>query len=127
MSNASGKRKLLFVDDDEILLSIAENMLMGVYEFISARSGKQALEIIYKGLIPDLIVLDILLPNMDGWEIFRRLKAISFLHGVPIAFLTAVQGVQEEEYAKEIGAVDYIMKPFNENLLDRIERILNRV
>jgi len=118
------KRKLLLVDDDDIQLSIAEYMLMNNYEIVTARSGKEALDILGKGFVPSLILLDILMPHMDGWETYAKIKSLEFFHDVPIVFLTALNEAREEKYAQEIGIVDYITKPFARNdLLERIEAI----
>ena len=125
MSNIITKKKLLLVDDDEVQLSLAVNILKGEYEVVSANSGKTDLEFLYKGYVPDLIILDLLLPNMDGWEIFKRIKAIGILNDVPVAFLTALDGTTEKNQAQEIGAADFIVKPFNqEDLLKRIAAII---
>jgi putative two-component system response regulator len=118
-------KKIFLVDDDEIHLSILENMLKNKYEIITAKSGKDALEYLLKGAVPNLILLDILMPNLDGWETFNRLRAISFLKDVPIVFLTSVTESAEVERAQEIGAADYITKPYNrDDLLSRVEKIL---
>ena len=121
------KRKLLLVDDDDIQLSIAEYMLMNEFEVITAKSGKEALDILDKGLVPSLILLDILMPHMDGWETYTNIRALDFLRDVPIVFLTALNEAREEKYAQEIGVVDYIIKPFAKNdLLKRVEAILKK-
>ena len=66
------------------------------------------------------------MPNMDGWQVFNRIKAIRFLHHVPVAFITAIQEAAEEKYAYEKGAADFIRKPLNrENFNKRVEVILN--
>jgi len=119
------KRKLLLVDDDDIQLSIAEYMLMNDYQVITAKSGKEALELLCKGFTPSIIILDVLMPHMDGWETYTRIKAMNLLHDVPILFLTAVDEAREAKYAQEIGAVDYITKPFvKKDLLQRVDVIV---
>jgi CheY-like chemotaxis protein len=72
MDLAVKHKKILLVDDDEIHLAIAEEMLKSKYEIITVTSGKAAVTKLLQGLTPDLILLDILMPNMDGWEIFNR-------------------------------------------------------
>ncbi|MCL2319981.1 MAG: response regulator [Treponema sp.] len=126
---AAGNRKKVFlVDDEEISLAIARNVLETNYEIITARSGKEALEKITQGgITPDLILLDIIMPNMDGWETFNRLKAISFLKEIPIAFLTIVNENNERKHAEEIGASDYITKPYEtEELTRRVGAIIEK-
>jgi CheY-like chemotaxis protein len=119
------KKKILVIDDDEVHILTAESFLKDDYEVFSVKSGKEALEHLIKGNIPNLLLLDILMPNMDGWETFNRIKAISCLEDVPIIFLTSVSEIAEEKRAFEIGAKDYIKKPYVKNeLLDRIKIVM---
>ena len=120
-------KKLLMIDDDEIYLTMAENILEEKYEIITAKSGKEAIEILLKGITPNLILLDILMPNMDGWMTYNRLRGISLIKDVPIAFLTSLDGSNEKTHALEIGASDYITKPYErDDLIKRIEKIINK-
>jgi len=120
-------KKIFLVDDDEIYLSMLENILKDKYEVVAAKSGKEALGHLIKGVVPNLILLDILMPDLDGWETFNRLRAISFLQDVPIVFLTSSIESADMEHAQEIGAADYITKPYDrDDLLNRIEKIVNR-
>jgi CheY-like chemotaxis protein len=122
---ADTRKKILLVDDDEFHLSVAETMLKGEYEIFTAKSGQDALESFRKGLVPNLVLLDILMPNMDGWETYNRIRAISLLQNTPIAFLTSINGPIEEKRAIDAGAADYIMKPYSkEDILARIKIIL---
>ena len=124
----SEKKKILFVDDDEIQHSIAENMLKAEYDVFKAKSGDEALQYLYSSeFTPNLILLDIMMPDMDGWEVFNRIRGISLLKKVPIAFLTAVTEASDEKRAFEIGADDFIKKPYEkEDLLARIKAILDK-
>ena len=126
MNKENKKKKILLVDDNEIHLSTVKIMLEDYYEVATARSGKEALVQILRGQFPNLILLDILMPEMDGWEVYNRIKAISFLQDIPIAFFTSVDETAEKARALEIGVVDYIPKPCKKNeLLERIDKILN--
>jgi len=122
----NGKKKILLIDDDETQHQIAENMLNAEYEVIKVKSGKDALKYLYDGnFIPCLILLDILMPEMDGWEVFSRVKAVSLLKSVPIIFVTAVNASTEEKRAFDIGAADFIKKPYDkEDLLSRINKVI---
>ncbi|MCL2764691.1 MAG: response regulator [Treponema sp.] len=118
-------KKILIVDDNEVHLVIAENLLKGHYDVTTAKSGKDALIFLSKGLVPSIILLDVLMPEMDGWETYNKIKGISLLRNVPIAFLTSLDGVREKLYASRIGAADLITKPYEAGeLLNRIEKIL---
>jgi CheY-like chemotaxis protein len=120
-------KKLLLVDDSETQLYIAENILKATYEIITAKSGKEAISLLSKGLIPNLILLDVLMPEMDGWETFNLIKGISLLRNVPIAFLTSLDGEPEKLHASRLGAADFISKPLEEkDLLRRIETIIEK-
>ena len=125
--NLNQRKKILLVDDDENQLASVEMFLKEDYDTYKTNSGDEALRYLYNNEFhPDLIMLDILMPNMDGWEVFSRIKAIGLLKDVPILFLTSVDGENEKKRARELGAVDYITKPFNVTLLKRtIKEILN--
>jgi putative two-component system response regulator len=117
--------KILLVDDSEVHLMIAENILKEKFNVTTAKSGKDALALLSKGFIPNLILLDVLMPDMDGWEVYNKVKGISLLQNVPVAFLTSLDGEKEKLYASRIGAADLITKPYDSNeLLSRVENIL---
>jgi len=121
------KQKVLIVDDDDIHLEMAESVLQNKYDISTAKSGKEALGLFYQGLVPQLILLDLIMPDMDGWNTYARIKAIGGLHNIPIAFFTSSNDPKDIKHAQEIGAVDYIKKPYdNEDLLRRIGNILKK-
>jgi len=121
------KKKILMVDDDSIHLEMAEAVLSNEYDISSATSGKEALALFYQGLVPQLILLDLVMPEMDGWNTFSRIKAISGLHDIPIAFFTSSSDPKDIKQACEMGAVDYIKKPYDkDDLIHRIERIIEK-
>jgi DNA-binding response OmpR family regulator len=119
--------KILLVDDSEVHLMIAENILKEKYSVITAKSGKEALALLAKGLVPSLILLDVLMPEMDGWEVYNKIKGINALNGVSVAFLTSLDGEKEKLYASRLGAADLITKPYeSKELLNRVQIILDR-
>jgi len=119
------KIKILLVDDDEIHLTTAELFLKNEYEIHKAQSGKEALECINDNkFIPNLILLDIVMPDMSGWEVFKKVREISSLKSVPIAFVTSMAEEEEKKKAYRMGIADYIMKPFNmTELKSRVKEI----
>ena len=124
MSGAA-RKKILMVDDDTVQLAIAKNLLQEDYEVMTVNSGQKALKLFSGGFVPNLILLDILMPEMDGWEVFKLIKAMSLLHDVPIVFITSLHGEADESNAYKIGAADYIKKPFDGGeLIKRIKGIL---
>jgi len=119
------KPKILIVDDDSIHLEMVGTVLSGEYDVSGAKSGKEALNLFYQGLVPQLILLDLIMPDMDGWNTYSRIKAISGLHDIPIAFFTTSNDPKDIQHAKEIGAVDYIRKPYEkDDLLQRVGKII---
>jgi len=121
------KKKILAVDDSEIDLDLIEALLQDKYTVLPTKSGKEALDYLLHFSNVDLILLDLIMPEMDGWETFNRIRDLSNITDVPIAFLTSVHGEKEQNRAKEIGAADYIFKPFKrEDLISRIENILKK-
>ena len=121
------KKKILVVDDDGVHLEMVKTVLSNDYDVSTARSGKEALGLFYQGLVPQLILLDLIMPGMDGWDTYGRIRAISGLHDIPIAFFTASNDPKDIKHAKETGAVDYFKKPFEANdLLRRIGKIVKK-
>jgi CheY-like chemotaxis protein len=121
------KQKVLIVDDDVIHLEMVEAVLRDYYDVLSAKSGKEAMGLFYQGLVPQLILLDLIMPDMDGWNTYSRIKVISGLHDIPIAFFTASNDPEDIKHAHEMGAVDYIKKPYDkDNLINRVGKILRK-
>jgi PleD family two-component response regulator len=116
------RRKILYIDDDEIQIAVIKNMLETEYSVLAAKSGKEAIDFLLQGFVPDLVLLDIVMPQMDGWHTYNRIRSISLLKEVPIIFLTSVDDKSQEKHAFDIGAADYIRKPCErEDLLCRIK------
>ncbi len=114
-------KRILIIDDNPDNLKVLGNMLNeNGYHPLFAHSGKKALNAI-KHQLPILILLDIMMPDMDGFEICQRLKQDATLKDIPIIFLTAKTEKEHVLEALEQGAVDYVIKPFNNNeLINRI-------
>ena len=117
-----GKRsRILVVDDDCALLDIAEEIIGDCYDVILAQSGVQALEILSSQAAPELILLDIDMPGMDGFETLNHIRKKESLSMVPVVFLTGITDSTAELAGLSHGAQDYITKPFaRDNLLTRI-------
>ena len=115
-------RKTVFlVDDNVIILTIGNEALAETYNVFTINSGTQLLKILEKN-IPDLILLDIEMPEMNGYETIQRLKAKEETKNIPVIFLTAKTGGEDELHGLTLGAIDYITKPFSiAILLKRIE------
>ena len=108
----SPKPKLLIVDDQAINVQVLFSTFSGDFQVFMATSGAKALEACAKQL-PDLVLLDVMMPEMDGYEVCRRLKADPLTAGIPVIFVTAHNDDASEEQGLDVGAVDFISKPIN--------------
>lgn len=113
MPNDSKKQKILIVDDEQDNIRILAEVLKGKYKLIGARNGKIALKCAASEETPDLILLDIMMPGMDGYEVLRKLKADVNTQDIPVIFVTAIGKEGSEAKGLELGAVDYITKPIS--------------
>ena len=115
---------ILVVDDNGLNLRVAEKMLEKQFKVATVSSGKEALEYV-KNTIPDLILLDIHMPEMDGFEVLEILQADSEYKDIPVVFLTANEEREVEVKGFEVGAQDFIKKPFSADIMiRRVDRIL---
>ncbi|MDB5871241.1 MAG: adenylate/guanylate cyclase [Ramlibacter sp.] len=110
---ASTKARILVVDDTPDNLFLMNALLEDQYEVWTAESGAQALEIVQSAMPPQLILLDIMMPEMDGYEVMRRLRQNPATAAIPVIFLTALTSIEEEQFGLDLGAVDYITKPIS--------------
>lgn len=102
---------LLVVDDEPLNLAVLSRLLQPSYRVLGARSGASALALLAGGQMPDLILLDVMMPAMDGYGVLARLRAHPVWRRIPVIFVTALQGEVDEERGLELGAADYIAKP----------------
>ena len=124
-SSAPAKETILVVDDEASIRRILETRLSMIgYTVVTACDGQEALEA-FRNSPPDLVVLDVMMPKLDGFAVCRRLRAES---AVPIVFLSSLDAIAEKVAGLDLGADDYISKPFSPKELEaRISRILGRV
>jgi adenylate cyclase len=114
MTQHSDNNKLvLIVDDTPTNVGVISGVLKGFYRTKVATNGEKALVLANATEKPDLILLDVMMPGMDGYEVCRRLKANPVTRDIPVIFLTAKTDAVDEEAGFEVGAVDYIHKPFS--------------
>ncbi|MFQ5611457.1 MAG: response regulator transcription factor [Anaerolineae bacterium] len=120
-------KHILVVDDEEHIAKTIEHALRDIYKVTLAYSGVAALKVARR-LRPDLVILDVRMPGMDGYEVCRRLRNDPLLSEVPILFLTALDNVESRIEGFEVGADDYLSKPFDiRELLLRLQALLRRV
>ena len=120
MSTAASSRILIVEDTPANIQSLSATLKEKGYQISVATNGKQALDVLAR-VRPDLILLDVLMPEMDGFEACRRLKAADATRDIPVIFLTAKTDTADIVKGFELGAVDYVAKPFNAHeLLARV-------
>ena len=118
------RHKVIIVDDNPISLSLGRNLLRSFYEVFPATSGQKLFQILEK-IIPELILLDVEMPEMSGFDAIKRLKADSRYADIPVIFLTGKDDEASEMEGFDLGAVDYVSKPFSGPLL--LKRIANHI
>ncbi|MCK4365010.1 MAG: response regulator [Thermoplasmatales archaeon] len=124
------KKKIMVVDDDpenNLSLKVGLEELDQSFEVICAESGSQFFQFLNEKELPDLVLLDIMMPNISGWEVFGELKKNPEWQKIPVIFLTA----RSDQMAKNAGnflGEDYIEKPYElEEVKNRIDKILNKI
>ncbi len=113
MSTASDKPTILIVDDTPANLALLVDILKFDYRTKVAISGDKALELAFSGPTVDLILLDIMMPGLNGYEVCQRLKANHATQNIPVIFVTAMGEVEDETKGLELGGVDYVTKPIS--------------
>lgn len=121
------KRKILVVDDDPTMVKLINvNLKLNNYSVIEATSGEQALDVLSEEPL-DLVVLDIMMPGVDGWEVLRRIRGSSETREMPVILVTAKTQDSDVIRGWELGADEYVIKPFNPLLLvEVIKMVLDR-
>lgn len=122
------KHRILVVDDEHMNRKILSDLLKADHQVFLAKDGEQTLARVASDPDLDLILLDVMMPGMDGYEVLRRLKQIETAKDIPVIFITALSSIGDEEKGLLLGAVDYIAKPFHPAIVKaRIENHLRFV
>ena len=124
MPNSESVR-ILIVDDDNLNRRILDEVLSPIYTVLEAKDGKQALRRVQSNPAPDLILLDIMMPGMDGFAVLRALKDDPVTADIPVIFITGKDSQHDEEKGLRLGAVDYITKPLSTAVV--LQRVRNRI
>lgn len=112
MATQDTRQRVLIIDDTPENIEVLRQLLRGDYVVQAAINGKKGLEIAQAQPQPDIILLDIMMPEMNGYEVCRRLKGLPATEHIPVVFITALDQTGHETTGLELGAVDYIRKPF---------------
>ncbi|MBC7734121.1 MAG: response regulator, partial [Bacteriovorax sp.] len=102
---------VLIVDDNPENLTVLGELLCVHHKVRAANSGALALELAAQAPLPDLILLDVMMPQMNGYEVLERLRAEPATRDIPVIFTTAMSATEDEQRGLELGAVDYLTKP----------------
>ena len=113
MRNLTLQQTVLVVDDEPGNLELLRTFLSPKYKVKVAKDGEKALRLVYSDEPPDLVLLDVIMPGLSGYEVCRRIKANPDRCKIPIIFVTALDSIEEENFGLSLGAVDYIKKPFS--------------
>jgi methyl-accepting chemotaxis protein len=119
------QKKIIVVDDEETILTMTKVMLDKEYEITTANSGEAALKLFFQGYTPNLVLLDLNMPEMGGWDTYIRIRDITKLHQVPIVIYSTSDDPSDRAKAKEMGAVDFIHKPVKKaELMEKVKKLM---
>ena len=129
------KKKILVIDDEKSIRFIIESTLKQEFDVISLVNGQEGLNYLEAGNFPDLIICDLVMPVLTGFDFLERIKTSGFFDDIPIMILSGREWSKDKIKCFELGAEDYVVKPFNPSeLIARIkrrlevrERFLNRI
>ncbi len=107
------KARILIVDDEKMNIKVLADLLKDKYAPVLAKNGAQALQHILGETPPDLVLLDVVMPGMGGYEVIKILKNNDRTKNIPVIFVTALDSIEDEELGLRLGAVDYITKPYS--------------
>jgi signal transduction histidine kinase/HPt (histidine-containing phosphotransfer) domain-containing protein len=122
--SSNEKNRLLIVDDEKLNIEVLGSILSPDYTVYMTKSGSSAIELANK-YIPDLILLDIIMPDMDGFDVLNALKASEKTRDIPVIFITGLDSVKDEEKGLALGAADFIHKPFSNSIVQ--SRVRNQI
>jgi DNA-binding response OmpR family regulator len=118
-------KQILVIDDEPIMRKLLEQILKSKYEIIALENGREALEWMYSGNIPDAVVADLNMPEIDGFEYITKVRESAFFGDLPLIILSGEESSAERIKCLKLGANDYLIKPFNpEELGLRIDNLI---
>ena len=110
------KSKIIVVDDSNVNLKIINSILSDIYDLYPVTVGQDVLAKSIE-VVPDLILLDVIMPDVDGYDVIKLLKENDITKEIPVIFVTSLDDNSNEEYGLDLGAVDYVRKPFSASIL----------
>lgn len=126
MANANSKKSILLVEDDADLVELATHWLeRDGYAVRSVADGQIALDLLAADPLPDLVLLDVMIPHVTGFDVLQKLRADARTHGLAVVMMTSFSREKDIARGRDLGANDYIVKPLMElDFLDRVARVL---
>ncbi len=122
------KKTLVAVDDEPSILKVLDFYFGKTYNVVSKQNGKDALEWMQQGIVPDIIIADVNMPDVGGIEFIMQIRSSGFFKDVPLIMLSGNEKTEDKIKSLQAGADDYLTKPFNpEELEARIENIFRRI
>jgi DNA-binding response OmpR family regulator len=119
------KKKILVTDDEITIRTLLEKFLGTQYEVTAMANGQEALAWLQGGNLPDLMIVDLEMPSMDGYEFLQQVKSSGFFRAIPVMMLSGIDSSAERVKCLRAGALDFMIKPFNpEELLIKIDILL---
>jgi len=119
------KKKILVIDDEITIRTLLEKFLRNLYDVTAMGNGQEALTWLQSGNIPDLMIVDLEMPSMDGFEFLKQVKSSNFFRAIPILMLSGVDSSAERVRCLKAGALDFMIKPFNpEELTIKIDILM---
>jgi len=120
------KHSLLIIEDNHFMMALLKNIFNSRFNIFSASNGLEALELLHMGNIPNVIISDLKMPEMNGIEFLKNLRESTFYHNVPLIMLSGEEKSSERVNCLQMGANDFVLKPFNpEELIIRVKKLLN--
>jgi len=117
--------RILIVEDDRSSKTVIAAALLSQYDIVTASNGAQALRLLEAGPLPDLVLTDLMMPEMDGIELVKRIKQSAKLSKLPVIILTAKAEAKDYQRGLDVGADDYLTKPLtSDRMLEAIRRLL---
>jgi len=114
----NNKKKIFIIDDEKLNIMALAHFLQPQYDIIVTTDSALALEIAQKNL-PDIILLDIIMPEMSGFDVIKKLKESEIIKDIPVIFITGLNSAEDEEKGLGLGAADFILKPFNKLIVKK--------
>ena len=119
------KKSMLIIEDNNFMKALLGNLFSIHFEVYSVSNGYEALEWLYDGNMPNVIISDIVMPEMDGFEFLKNIRGSTFFNSIPLVMLSGVDKSNDRIRCLQMGANDFVIKPFNpEELTIRVQNLL---